>query len=321
MKYFIISATLLFAMSVQCVAKGGQKENSESESPHSLTYDIRIGDNIGGTMPLGMPACIRHLNSYSPRLNPQIASYVTIPLKHDFNIVTGLRVDRKSMRIDADAKAYYVEMVRGGEPVVGYFTGKVNLKSNLWSITIPVYAGYDISPHVSLRFGPYISFVVSRNFSGYAYNGYLRAISSLYQIDANYIFNQITSGKLSSLVPAGVDLSGLSMDDVISFVNSTMTNEQRVNLLRTVPHDSQFPTGERLEVGTSSDQRGDFDFSHDMRRVLWGLDFGVDWNITHSVGIYADLQWGLNGIFKSSFTTVSYTMYPLFGTIGIYKKL
>ncbi|MCD8282412.1 MAG: PorT family protein [Prevotella sp.] len=321
MKYLIVLAILLFALNVDCIAKGGQKDSNESESPHKPAYDIRFGDNLGGTMPLGMPACIRHLNSLSLHFNPQFASYVTVPLKHDFNIVSGLRVDRKSMRIDADAKAYYVEMVRGGEPVVGYFTGKVNLASNLWTISIPVFAGYDVSKKVSLRFGPYISFVVSRNFSGYAYNGYLRAISSLYQIDANYIYSQITSGKLSSLVPEGMDLSVLSMDDVIDFANSQLTNEQRVNLLRTVPHKYQYPTGERLEVGTSSDQRGDFDFSNDMRRVLWGLDFGVDWNLTRSVGLYADLQWGMNGIFKSSFTTVSYTMYPLYATLGIYKKL
>ncbi len=321
MKYFIISATLLFALSVQCIAKGEQKDGNESENPRTLTFDIRLGDNIGGTMPLGMPACIRHLNSFSPHFNPQVASYVTVPLKNNFNIVSGLKVDRKSMRIDADAKAYYVEMVRGGEPVVGYFTGKVDLKSNLWSITIPVYAGYDISNRVSLRFGPYISFVFSRNFSGYAYEGYLRAISSLYQIDEDYIFSQITSGKLSYLVPSGIDLSSVSREEIIDFVNSNMTNEQRVSLLRTVPHEYQYPTGEQLEVGTTADQRGDFDFTSDMRHVLYGIDLGVDWNMTRTVGLYADLQWGLNGIFKSSFTTVPYTMYPLFGTIGIFKTI
>lgn len=300
MKHLIISAAFLLAFSAQSFAKGGPKENNnDSENPHAVTFDVRFGDNIGGTIPLGMPACIRHLNSFSPHFNPQFASYVTVPLKHNFNIVSGLKVDRKSMRIDADAKAYYVEMTRGGEPVVGYFTGKVNLSSNLWTITIPVFAGYDLSEHFSLRLGPYISFAFSRNFSGYAYNGYLRSISSMGQIDQEFLY---------SLIQSGLDLS-------------TMTNADLIGLLHSVPHDYQYPTGERLEVGTSSDQRGDFDFSSDMRRVFYGIDLGVDWNVTHSMGVYADLQWGLNGIFKSSFTTVSYTMYPLFATIGIYKKL
>ncbi len=318
-----ILATLLFAMSAQCFAFRGQSDsnNSDGENRKTLTYDIRLGDNIGGVMPLGMPACIRHLNSFSPRLNPQFASYVTVPLEKKFGIMTGLKVERKAMKIDADAKAYYVEMVRGGEPVVGYFTGKVDLQANLWGITIPVFASYDVSRMFKLRFGPYVTFMVSRNFSGYAYDGYLRAISSLAQIDKDYIFSQITSGKLADLVPSGIDLSNVSMDDIIDYVNSSMSNEDRVNLLRTVPHEYQYPTGENLEVGTTKDKRGDFDFSSDMRHVLYGLDFGVDWNLTHTVGIYADLQWGLNGVFKSSFTTVSYTMYPLYGTIGIFKKL
>ncbi len=287
---FILASALL-AVSALCIAS----EPTRMETG-KLVYDIRLGYNIGGTMPLGMPACIRHLNSYSPRFNPQVGAYVSIPIKNRFGIMPGIRVERKSMGIDVDAKAYYVEMVRGGEPVVGYFTGKVNIKTNLWNVTIPVMASYDVSERVSLRLGPYISFALSRNFAGYAYDGYLRSISSPQQIDQEY------------LSQSGLDLSNVSPSDLI-------------NLLHDVPHKYQYPTGEKLNVGTTSDKRGDFDFSDDMRHVYYGIDLGVDWNITHSVGLYADFQWGLNGIFKNSFTTVSYTMYPLFATVGVFKKL
>ncbi len=267
MKLFI--TTLLLAFSMQTFAAGEIRENDENYSASEkrtfadlsdskLSYEIRLGVNIGGTMPLGMPETIRGLNSYKPRFNPQIAGYVNIPLKYGVGLQTGLRVERKAMISDARVDTYKMAMVREGNEIAGVFTGNVHTEVNLWSITVPVYATYDLSHYFRLRFGPYISFMLSRHFSGYAYKGHMR------------------------------------LGD---------------------------PTGEKVDVGEDETSRGTYDFSEDMRHVLYGVDLGIDWYMGKTVGLFADFQWGLDGIFKGSFHTISQTMYPLYGTIGIFKVL
>lgn len=63
----------------------------------------------------------------------------------------------------------------GNEPPVrGVFTGQVVSEVTLGMVTVPVQATYDISPKVRLKAGPYVSFVYQKEFSGYAYDGYIR---------------------------------------------------------------------------------------------------------------------------------------------------
>ena len=65
----------------------------------------------------------------------------------------------------------------GNEPPVrGVFTGQVVSEVTLGMVTVPVQATYDISPKVRLKAGPYVSFVYQKEFSGYAYDGYIREI-------------------------------------------------------------------------------------------------------------------------------------------------
>lgn len=77
------------------------------------------------------------------------------------------------------------------------------------------------------------------------------------------------------------------------------------------------PTGPKVEMGHNEDERGEYDFSHNMRHVTWGALLGVDWKFHQRWGAYADLSWGFNGIHHSDFKTVEQTLYPIFGTIGI----
>ena len=81
------------------------------------------------------------------------------------------------------------------------------------------------------------------------------------------------------------------------------------------------PTGEKIEMGNTKETRGTFDFSDKMRRLQVGADIGADWQIGSHWGAYADLQWGLNGIHHSSFTTIEQTLYPIYGTLGIIYKI
>ena len=69
------------------------------------------------------------------------------------------------------------------------------------------------------------------------------------------------------------------------------------------------PTGEKIMIGEGPDERGDYDFSESMR------DLSKRW------GLYADISWGLTGIFKADFKTIEQTLYPIYGTIGVTYRI
>lgn len=80
------------------------------------------------------------------------------------------------------------------------------------------------------------------------------------------------------------------------------------------------PTGNKVEVGTDDSSRGTYDFSDDMRRWQFGAVAGADWQFSQHLGAYADLSWGLSGIFRNSFKTIEQTLYPIYGTVGLLWK-
>ena len=59
-----------------------------------------------------------------------------------------------------------------------------------------------------------------------------------------------------------------------------------------------------------------YDFTHDLRKFQWGMQVGADWKAFKHLKVYADLNWGMNDIFKSGFKTISFDMYPIFLNIG-----
>lgn len=77
------------------------------------------------------------------------------------------------------------------------------------------------------------------------------------------------------------------------------------------------PTGEKVMLGTSEDERGEYDFSADMRRWHVGVDVGVDWAFSKKFGAYADVTCGFHGIHRSGFKTIEQTLIPIYGSIGV----
>ena len=138
-------------------------------------------------------------------------------------------------------------------------------KVDMSLITVPLQIAYDLSPHVRLKAGPYVSYVTSRKFEGWAYDGYLRR--------------------------------------------------------REEGHDKHDPTGQKVMLGHNDGERGNYDFSDDMRSWQMGIDVGADWYITKRWGAKAGLSWGLTGIFRSGFDTIEQTMYPIYGTFGVVYQL
>ncbi|WP_407403528.1 porin family protein [Sodaliphilus sp.] len=135
--------------------------------------NVRLGYGIGGTMPLGMPATIRHLNSYKMQFNPSLGIDVAYPVYRNWSIMAGLQLENKGMDEDAQVKNYKMEITRGGQTLAGVFTGDVTTKVTEWMLTLPVQAVFHYKK-VNFKFGPYVSYVGNRDFSGWAHNGHLR---------------------------------------------------------------------------------------------------------------------------------------------------
>ncbi|MDR0895861.1 MAG: PorT family protein [Prevotellaceae bacterium] len=74
------------------------------------------------------------------------------------------------------------------------------------------------------------------------------------------------------------------------------------------------PTGARVDFsGTSI---ATYDFSSDLRRLLWGVQLGGEWQAFRHLSVHADLTWGLNDIFQSDFQTIAFAMYPIYLNLG-----
>lgn len=74
------------------------------------------------------------------------------------------------------------------------------------------------------------------------------------------------------------------------------------------------PTGNK--VSFSDDARASYDFSTDLRKFQWGGQLGVSWRVYRQFSINANLVWGFNGIFESSFKTITFSMYPIYLNLG-----
>lgn len=223
-----------------------------------LRYMVRLGYSLGGTAPVGMPATIRSLDKFTPTNNSLLGLDAYKPLTDKWGLQAGFHYQNKGMKTDAKVKGYSMEMRRGDETLSGLFTGNVVTDVNEWMVTMPLQAAYNVSPKLRLKFGPYFSYVLSNNFSGYAYDGYLRVGD---------------------------------------------------------------PTGDKVELGHVEGERGDYDFTEDLRHWQFGLDLGADWFFSNRFGAYAGLSWGLTNIFRKDFHVIEQSLYPIYGSIGLTYKL
>ena len=179
MKTQRIILSLLFAAG--CVwpvmAQKDQNQVIINSFERGIEYSIKAGFNIGGTTPLPLPDEIRKINSYSPGLPIGIEGNVTkwINPKRLWGITVGLRLESKGMTTKATVKNYNMKIINtnGGE-LEGLWTGGVRTKVNNTYLTVPVLVNYQLSSRWKLVLGPYVSYVISKDFSGDVYEGHLR---------------------------------------------------------------------------------------------------------------------------------------------------
>ena len=224
----------------------------------SLQLKARVGYSIGGTSPLPLPETIRSIESYTLTPSLMVGFDAMLPINQKWGIMTGLRYENKGMEAAVTTKAYYMEVTKGDQQLAGLFTGRVDQKVKQWMLTVPVQATLTLSRRVMLKGGPYVSFLLSKEFSGIASDGHLR---------------------------------------------------------------KDTPTGAKILMGSVDGEWATYDLTDDMRSVQFGIGVGVDWQVYKGLGISADLNWGLTGVFPGDYKTVEQTLYPIYGTVGVFYRL
>ncbi len=217
-------------------------------------WHVRLGAgfNIGGTAPLPLPREIRSIESYNPGLHFAIEGDVhkQFGASKKWGVMVGLRFESKGMETDARVKNYHMEAVNadGSGRIEGAWTGYVKTKVDNTYLTLPVLATYTFNERWRIMAGPYFSYMLNGDFTGEAYDGYIR---------------------------------------------------------------DQNPTGEKAEVTKAT-----YDFSSDLCRFHWGVQIGGEYKAYKHLAITANLQWGMNGIFPSDFESVTFSLFPIYGTVG-----
>ena len=149
------------------------------------TFDIKLraGYSIGATAPLGIPATIRSIDAY--RLTPSIMIGADLSKKFSsgtptsswassFSFNIGLHLQNKAMDAEVTTKGYPMEIVKGDNLINGLFTGHVKQQVSQWMLTLPLQILIPLHENLSLKAGPYLSLLLHKEFSGIAFDGYIR---------------------------------------------------------------------------------------------------------------------------------------------------
>ena len=140
----------------------------------NLQLKVRVGYNIGGTAPLGMPASIRSIESF--KLTPNFMGGIDAmyPLSEKLGLQTALHIEVKDMDGEVTTKGYHMKVNMDQDELEGLYTGHVRQKVHQRMFTIPLQLTYELGKKVQLKGGPYVSLLLCKEFYGYAFDGYLR---------------------------------------------------------------------------------------------------------------------------------------------------
>lgn len=246
-------AAVLVVLSTGLTSAAAGNESQTADKWYHLEYEVNAGTNIGGAAPIPLPAEIRHISYYNPKLNLQIGATATkwLGIRKKWGVAVGLRMESKGMETKAQVKNYGMEIIQDGKKLSGRWTGCVSTKYYSQQLVVPVTAVVKLSNRFKLNFGPYVSYAFSNDFDGYVYDGYLREGS---------------------------------------------------------------PIGDKVVF--EGDSKATYDFGEELRKFQWGMQGGVSWSAYKHLVVNANLAWGCNNIFNSSFKTVSFDLYPIYLNLG-----
>lgn len=172
-KYIALSIFILIPFFVHA-----QEETTKGlkwAESRGIEYHIKAGFNVGGTSPLPLPEEIRAIKSYRPSLDFTIEADITKWLTGKWGIETGIRLENKGMTTKARVKNYNMVMIdKEAGSIAGRWTGNIETKVKNTYISVPVLAAYRLNADWKLLGGAFFSYMTEGDFSGTAYNGYLR---------------------------------------------------------------------------------------------------------------------------------------------------
>ncbi len=174
-KHIALLAALLLGFRLS--AQESRNQTLINAAMHGWEYEIKAGFNLGGTAPLPFPREIRSIDKYNPTLSITVEGNMSkwLGAQKRWGIITGLRLENKGMRANATTKNYSMEIIGSdGNRLSGNWTGGVRTKVQNSYLTIPLLAAYKLNPRTELKLGPYFSYLIDEDFSGYVYEGYLR---------------------------------------------------------------------------------------------------------------------------------------------------
>ena len=142
---------------------------AQSESGKKFEYRIKAGFNIGGTLPIPLPAEIRKIESYSPTMAFTVEGSVLRWFTPKWALTTGLRFETKGMNAGAKVKNYQMTLLiengdKTGE-MSGRFTGRIKTRVQNEYITLPILVVRDFSPRWEIKLGPYIAYRIDGSFT------------------------------------------------------------------------------------------------------------------------------------------------------------
>ncbi|WP_026038649.1 porin family protein [Myroides injenensis] len=74
------------------------------------------------------------------------------------------------------------------------------------------------------------------------------------------------------------------------------------------------PNGQKITF--EGDSQAAYDFSEEVRRFQWGTQFGGEWTFNQHFKLFADMTYGFNGVLKSDFDAISFSMHNIYLNLG-----
>jgi hypothetical protein len=152
---------------------------SFAEEKESWDFSVKMGLNVGGTMPFPMPATIEKIESYSPSLLPAIEAGATHWLGKKIGVYAAINLDNKGLKNEAKVKEYSMKF----KDLDGRFTGMVENEMYFHYLRLPILAHYVLMENFSLYTGAYYAYLLKGEFKGATRDGTLNDRNSLVPID------------------------------------------------------------------------------------------------------------------------------------------
>lgn len=190
----ILFAGILSFVTLFLYAQEDQNRGIVKSALLGLEYEVKAGFSIGGTAPVPLPVEIRALESYNPTIAIAIEGNATKWFNSNWGLRMGIRLENKAMKTDARVKNYNLEMVAtDGGQMQGAWTGYVKTKVQNSYLSVPVLATYKLNPRFRFNGGLFAAYLLEGEFSGSAYDGYLRngdpTGDKVYVTEATYNFS------------------------------------------------------------------------------------------------------------------------------------